>query len=188
MEKSRVFVAIDFPLEVKKEITRVVEDLKKKSPQIRWEKEENLHLTLKFLGWNQNLEEIIVGMEKAVEEGKPFWFRPAELGYFLRESLIVWLGVETQEGLVNLVKNLESEMAKIGFPREKREFSPHITLGRLRHVKPLAKWRQIAQEMSHLPVPTFAKFKVTEIVLMESQLSPKGASYKVLKTVPLSKI
>lgn len=180
--KKRVFVAIDFPWRLKDQIGEGLGKLSKQYPEIRWEKKENLHLTLKFLGWTEAVEEIGEGMEKAVRGIKPFWFCPAKPGYFLKESLIVWLGAESQEGLWKLVDNLEEEMAKIGFSKEKRPFTPHITLGRLRHAHPAVKWRKMAEELGHFPASPFEKFKVEQIVLMESHLSPGGSSYVILKT------
>lgn len=187
MEKLRVFVAIDFPQSLKSQSGGVVGKLRSQYPQIRWEKEENLHLTLKFLGWSEEkkTEGIVGALKKATEGISPFWLWPTKLGYFLRESLIVWLGIEAQEGLTKLVKNLEKEMAQLGFLKEKREFTSHITLGRARHVHPVSRWRQIAQEISQFETPNFAKFKVKEIVLMKSQLSPQGSIYKILNSISL---
>src|SRR3972149_8712893 len=197
MEKKRLFIAINFPPKVKNQIGEAEEGLKKKYPEIRWEKKENLHLTLKFLGWTpfdspsaalgtgaqgKELDRILVGMGKAVEGIKPFRFHPTKVGYFLKESLIVWLGAESQEGLFKLVGNLENEMAKIGFPKEKRTSAPHITLGRLRHAHPVAQWRQGAEELEHFPTPQFYKFRVEEIVLMESHLSLQGSTYTPFAT------
>lgn len=186
--KKRLFIAIDFPPEVKKQIGQLINKLKKKYPEIRWEKEENLHLTLKFLGWvpfdfaqGEKLGEILKGMERAVVGIKPFWFKPTKIGYFLRESLIVWLGLESQEGLLKLVDNLEREMERIGFPREKRPFASHVTLGRKRHAHPVFQWHQIAQDLENFPTPQFdpaeSGMKVEKIVLMESHLSPAGSTY-----------
>lgn len=191
--KKRLFVTIDFPPKIKKQIGEVVERLKGKNPQIRWEREENLHLTLKFLGWVQTgmsndqskLNQIIRGMGRAVEGIKPFWFQPTIVGFFLRESLIVWLGVEVQEGLFKLVENLEEEMEKIGFPREKRPFSGHITLGRKRHAVPIGQWRPLAQELENFPALQFEKLKIEKIVLMESRLSPAGSTYIPLAAADL---
>lgn len=196
--KKRVFVAIEFPLSVKKQIGELVGELRKNYPQIRWEKEENLHLTLKFLGWveiqlkikseklkmteqNEKLGEILKGMERATEGIRPFWFQPTTIGYFLRESLIIWLGAEVQEGLLKLVENLEKEMVKIGFPKEKRPFTPHITLGRLHHARPASQWRQVAQNLKNFKTPQFEKFKVKQIILMESQPTPSGSIYTPLQ-------
>lgn len=200
--KKRFFIAIDFPRQVKKQISEVVERLGGQYPEIRWEREENIHLTLKFLGWvdteiansklqiansQSKLSQIMVGMEKAVRGIEPFWLQPTKIGYFLKESLIIWLGAEAQEGLGKLVENLEREMGKIGFPKEKREFTAHITLGRLRHAYPVGQWRQIAQEIVHFKTPVWEKFQVTQIVLMESHLTPVGSIYTLIRRVEIGK-
>lgn len=202
--KKRLFIAIDFPPKIKRQIGQMMEELRARYPEIRWEREGNLHLTLKFLGWvdfnikNKNekmkpfdsaqgkkLEEILKGMENAVEGIKPFWFQPTIVGFFLRESLIVWLGMEVQEGLFKLVENLEEEMAKIGFSCEKRPFSGHITLGRKRHAVPIGQWRPLAQELENFPALQFEKLKIEKIVLMESRLSPAGSTYIPLAAADL---
>jgi len=198
--KPRLFIAIDFPEKTKKEIAGLTRQLKSKYPYIRWEKEENLHLTLKFLGWvetklkaqnsnvktttqNLKLQKIIKGMEKSVQGVRPFWFQPEKLGYFLGQSLIVWLGVKTEQRLFQTVKNLEKEMAKLGFRKERRVFSAHITIARAKRIVPRKKWQRIANEIRNFPTPIFSKFKVSEIVLMKSQLTPKGSIYTVVNKV-----
>ena len=188
MEESlRLFIAINFPSSVKKQIGHLVGELVKKYPEIRWEKEENFHLTLKFLGWSRSkIEEIIQGMERSVEETKPFWFQPEKLGFFLRQNLIVWLGVKTQEGLLKIVKNLEDKMGQIGFPKETRPASFHITIGRAKRVSPREKWQRIALEISNFPKALFPKFKVKEIDLMKSRLTAHGSIYSIVKKIPLT--
>jgi len=195
--KTRLFIAIDFPEKTKKEIAGLVNKFKSQCPQIRWEKTENIHLTLKFLGWteiklkmkneklktqikNSKIKEIVEGIEKTTIGIKPFWFQPEELGYFLSQNLIVWIGVETQKELFEMVKNLENEMKKLGFPKEKRAFFPHITIGRARRISPRKKWRKIAEEIKNFPTPSFSKFEVSEIILMKSQLTPRGSIYSVV--------
>lgn len=185
--KLRLFIAVNFPKKTREEIGGLINELRVEYPQIRWEKTENLHLTLKFLGGveERKIDKVIKGIERAVEGIKPFWFEPGNLGYFLCQSLIVWLGAKTQEGLFKMVKNLESEMAKIGFPKEKREFLPHITLGRAKKLTSRKKWQRIAKEVRNYKTPSFSKFKVKEIVLMKSQLTPKGSIYSLVDKVEL---
>lgn len=184
--KTRLFIAIDFPKETKKEIAGLIDKLKRQYPKIRWEKEENLHLTLKFLGATdeKKIKEVVEGIKKATLGIKPFWFQLEKLGFFLRQSLIVWLGAKSQEGLFKITQNLENEMARLGFPKERREFSPHITIGRAKRVFPRKKWQKVAQEIRNFPTPPFSKFKVKEITLMKSQLTPKGSIYSVVKLIP----
>ena len=201
--KIRLFIAIDFPKETKREIAGLIDKLGRQYPQIRWEKTEKIHLTLKFLGWtevklkikneklktrtkNSKLQEITRGIEKSVDGIKPFWFQLDNLGYFLSQSLIVWIGVNAQSELFEMVKNLENEMKKLGFPKEKHPFSPHITIGRARRVSPRKKWRKIAEEIKNFPTISFSKFQVKEVILMKSQLTPKCSIYSVVDRASLS--
>lgn len=79
---------------------------------------------------NSKIQKIIKGIEKASTGIKSFWFQPKRLSCFLRQSLIVWLGARSQEELFQIVKNLKRKMLKLDFPKERREFLPHITIGR----------------------------------------------------------
>lgn len=183
----RVFVAIDFPKETKQEFADLVDSLVEDGYPLVFEKEENFHLTLKFLGWvkEKRIKEIEEAIKKAATGIKPFWFQPTKMGYFLKGSLILWLGASSQEGLRRLIENLEREMKKLGFEKEKREFTPHITLGRRRQATPPKHWRKVAEEIIQTPCPQFTKFEVSEIVLMESKLTPQGSTYKPWKFIPL---
>ncbi|MBL7159764.1 RNA 2',3'-cyclic phosphodiesterase [Candidatus Microgenomates bacterium] len=183
--KTRLFIAIDFPKKTKKEIANLVDKLKSQYPQIRWEKRENIHLTLKFLNWaeERKVKKILEGIKRGAGGIKPFGFKLEKLGYFLSQSLIVWLGVEAQSELFQIVKNLEKEMKKLAFPKEKRVFSPHITIGWARRVSPRRKWLKIAEEIKNFPTPSFSKFQVKEIILMKSQLTQKGSIYSIVNRV-----
>lgn len=195
----RLFVAIDFPAKIKKQLAGPVDILIEEGYPLVFEKEENLHLTLKFLGWINDKKKLEIGnwklgkldeikktVEKATNGVKPFWLKPGEFGYFLKESLILWVGVEAQEGLAKLVESLEEEFAKIGFAKEKREFSSHITFGKKRRATPSRKWRRIAEEIKEkFRKLELDQFKVREIVLMKSTLTPQGSIYTRLATFPL---
>ncbi|MBL7150709.1 RNA 2',3'-cyclic phosphodiesterase [Candidatus Microgenomates bacterium] len=185
--KTRFFVAINFPEETKEEISGLIDKLRVEHPQIRWEKTENIHLTLKFLSWTEEkkIKKILEGMKKSAFGIKPFGFKPEKLGYFLSQSLIVWIGVNAQEGLFQISRNLENEMKKLGFAKEKRVFSPHITIGRARKISPRKKWQSIAEEIKNFPTSSFSKFQVKEVILMKSQLTPKGSIYSVIDRILL---
>lgn len=218
----RLFVAIDFPKQIKSQLADLVDQIQEDGYPLVFEKEANFHLTLKFLGWtgegprtkNQEpktarptskLEEINKAIQKATSGVKPFWFRLAQIGYFLRESLVLWLGVEEpafvktstsakatvdksagkQEELVKLVNNLENEFVKIGFAKEKRTFSSHVTFGKRRQAAPLGKWRSMAEEIKNKFHPQISSFQVKSIVLMQSTLTPQGSIYTPIKKFPL---
>ena len=193
----RLFVAIDFPKEVKSQFADLVDLLVEEGYPLAFEKEENFHLTLKFLGWCQEkkIDEIEETIKKAIAGIEHFWFKPSQIGYFLKESLILWVGAEApafvettagkQEGLVKLVNQLEEELSKIGFEKEKREFAAHITLGKKRRATPFKKWERIAEEAKNKFHPKFSGFQVKQIVLMESTLTAQGSIYTPLATFPL---
>ena len=183
----RLFVAIDFPKEVKSQFADLVDLLVEEGYPLAFEKEENFHLTLKFLGWCQEkkIDEIEETIKKAIAGIEPFWFKPSQIGYFLKESLILWVGAEAQEPLPKLVQNLENELAKIGFAKEKRAFAPHITLAKKRRATPFKKWERIAEEAKNKFHPKFSGFQVKQIVLMESTLTAQGSIYSILSTFPL---
>lgn len=184
----RLFIAIDSPAEVKKEITASIKELVANFPQVAWTKEENLHLTMKFLGYvkeelqiNKKIEE---GIKKGAEGLKSFNLVFTEVGYFEREQLIIWLGIKLCNDLFLLTERIEAEMAKLGFPKEKRKFTPHITLGRGKRLT-----KQTIEEIKgsintrEFILPKL--FSVSEIILVNSQLTRTGSIYTPVSKFPL---
>jgi len=183
----RLFIAINFPKEVKEEITKSIEKLVIDFPQVAWTKKENIHLTLKFLGYvNENhLEKIKEGINKSIEGVEPFSLTFTNLGFFDREQLIIWVGLNDCPELTKIVNNLEKEMEKLGFAKEKRIYSPHVTLGRgkkLTSETTLQIKNIIKQETKNISL----QFKVSEITLMESKLTSTGPKYFSLPQFALS--
>lgn len=183
----RLFVAIDFPKEVKQQFADLVDALVEEGYPLVFEKKENFHLTLKFLGWyrEKKIDEINKAIEKATVGVSPFWFKPTKIGYFLKESLILWVGIDKLDQLDQLAERLEENFAKIGFRKEKREFAFHITFGKKRRAHSTQKWRRMAEEIKGKYGQEFPGFKVQEIVLLESTLSREGSTYTPLTTFPL---
>jgi len=173
----RLFIAIEFPKETKKEITQVIAHINLPT-EISWIKSENLHLTLKFLGYTKiPLKKIEESIEASISEIKPWKFEFISIGYFDYLNLIIWLGVKRSEILSRLVDKIEKEMLSLGFAKEKRIFSPHITIGRGKNLPTDIRKKIILiladQRGNALPKP----FQVKEIFLMESKLTPKRPIY-----------
>ncbi len=197
----RLFVAVNFPEEVKNEIGRTIEKLVADFPQVAWTKKESIHLTVKFLGnidgkfkaQNSNvktneedrlLEKIKQGIEEAVVGIKPFELVFDKLGYFEREQLIVWLGAKTNSYLDLLIKQLDIEMKQLGFDKKRREFTPHITLGRGKHLD--QRISQRIKQFIHTEQFSLPKsFSVSAIHLMNSTLTPKGPMYEEVRSFSL---
>jgi 2'-5' RNA ligase len=127
----RLFIAINFPNEIKKQITDIIEILREDSIQGRFVGEEHMHLTVEFLGEinEEEFKEIRGVLEKTSFE--PFTLRPNRIGYFRRrEGNIFWLGLEANQSLFKLQAELHKELKSKGIKLEDREYRPHITLGR----------------------------------------------------------
>jgi len=183
----RLFIAINFPQELKEKIGKTIEKIVSDFPQVSWTKKENTHLTLKFFGYvNENqLEKIKEGISKSIEGVKPFSLTFTNLGFFDREQLIIWVGLSDCPELMKMVNNLEKEMKKLGFAKEKRIYSPHVTLGRGKKLsrETSQKIRNIiSQETKNISL----QFKVSEITLMESKLTSSGPKYFSLSQFALS--
>ena len=182
----RTFIAIELPEGIKRKISEVQEPLKKTDAFVSWVKPKNIHVTLKFLGEvpEEKIEEVFLATEKALEGAKPFSMSLKGMGGFpnLRRPRVIWIGAGSgQEELSGLAKRIEEEMEEIGFPRERRKFSAHFTIGR---VKSPRNVEQLAQLVESTDFQT-EEIQVTEVVVMKSQLDPAGAIYTPLKKVRL---
>lgn len=191
MEKIRAFIAIELPEEVKAQLRKLQEKLKVgKEEAVKWAEPEGIHLTLKFLGniTREKIEELSRTISPVVREVRPFTLQPEGLGAFpnLRTPRVVWVGVSGDlEVLLALQEQLEQALSKLGFKREKG-FSPHLTLGRVREKAPHRIRELLGREIGELEVPEMAHFRVTNISLMRSTLTPSGALYTRLSSFALA--
>lgn len=180
--KHRIFIAINFPPEVKKEFLfyqKKWEDL-----PVRWTKEDNLHLTLVFIGYveDEGLLKILETTRKIAKNSQPFsiHFQRVLLGPPDRAPRMFWVEGEKNQELSVLKNNLEKELSGLKSKQELREFKVHITIGRIK----MLEWRQLQkkpriEEKISLTVP------VNSIEVMESKLKPTGPDYFVLESIKL---
>ena len=97
---------------------------------------------------------------------------------------VLWAGVMAGDGpLVALAATVDTALASLGFPREARAFSPHITVGRVREPR---RAEALATLLSASQTRPFGRVAVDAVTLMRSDLSPRGARYTPLARVPLS--
>jgi RNA 2',3'-cyclic 3'-phosphodiesterase len=187
-EQIRAFIAIDLPVEVKSFILRVASDLKKTGADVKWTRPESTHLTLKFLGnVSGDLVSRLDGLLKpALAHLNPMTLRVQGLGAFpgLARPRVFWIGVQDPENaLVSLAHRVESLLEPLGFTPEKRPFSPHLTLGRVRSSKRMGELVNEVRQSMNLPGPTFT---ADHAVLFQSILKPSGAEYRALAVFPFS--
>jgi 2'-5' RNA ligase len=181
----RLFVAVDLPEEVKRDLAFAVKAFRDRIPGARWTRSEGWHVTLKFLGatWPRLLDEVRGSVAAAAAAGAPFWTSLTELGVFPSpgRARVVWAGLADPEGRFQLIMDaLDRDLADHFVP-EKRGFTPHLTVARL---NPPRDVREFAPDLVGAPVPS-ALFEVDRLVLYRSHLSPSGARYEPIFDAPM---
>jgi len=183
VESWRLFIAIELPATLRHQIKEHIDRLREQLPEVRasWTREQNLHLTLKFLGDTKvgRVETVSVALRGAANRLAPFELGIEGCGAFPPRGKpdVLWIGIADRSGnLQKLHAALENECARAGFDRDRRPFHPHLTIARLRDpngARPLAELhRQIGFEPGSV--------KVTDTCLIRSELSSAGSRYTVI--------
>src|SRR5207245_6930063 len=144
----RLFVALEIPSDVRENLAALLKALRAVSPQTRWVRPENLHLTLKFMGEVPETKLAAIRSALAgVRSDQPTTVDFRGLGFFPNEKRprVFWAGIEASSNLKTLAADIEGAMEKCGIAREKRDFSPHLTLARLERPLPEALRKAIAE-------------------------------------------
>jgi RNA 2',3'-cyclic 3'-phosphodiesterase len=180
----RGFIAVEVP--ALPPLQRVQEQLRHSGADIKLVEGGSSHVTLKFLGDTPAsfVDKIENAIRNAAKGIKPFEMTVRGAGAFpsSAEPRVVWCGLEHAEPLAVMARRLEDEMHKLAFPRERRDFTPHITLARVR--SPRGRERLAAVLAEHAG-EAFGKALVGKVLLMRSDLAPKGPTYHTVKSVPL---
>lgn len=169
----RAFLALDIPERVKTYLKNVTEALSRKEEGVRWVKSENQHLTLKFFGEieEESKEKIISIMEKIAPSVEAVKLSLKGIEGFPKNHMARVIVITLSDGVEELKKmfrRLESELVKLGFREEDREFIPHITLGRRKNAKPIKEF---------VPIEPL-EFTVDDLVLYKSTLTREGPIYE----------
>jgi 2'-5' RNA ligase len=191
MEQIRTFIAIELEEPIRAGLARVQEQLTREPAAriVRWTRPGGIHLTLKFLGDvpARRIEEIGQALERACVGFAPFPLTVGGLGCFPDTSRprVVWVGVqEESESLARLQEAVEREVAPLGFPTEKRGFSPHLTLGRVKGASP-GEARRLGELIHGTEIGSLGQMSARAVSLMRSDLHPSGAVYTSLRSVAL---
>ena len=178
----RLFIAAELPDAFREDIARVgAAALALGLGGVRPVRAENAHLTLKFLGEvsADRVEDVLASTRLAAACSAPFELRTGTLGAFPNADAprVLWLGVDGDiAALRRLRDDLEAALAAVGFPRDRRAFSPHVTAARVRdRVSPAAAKRLMNAAAAVRPAPV--EFAVERLTLMRSDTRPGGAVY-----------
>lgn len=150
----RLFIAINFDKNFKDGLIKLREELRSQSISGNFTLDENLHLTLAFIGETKNIQGAKNAMDRAFSELKPFSICTEKTGRF---SDLWWVGIKENKSLNSAAENIQRELIASGFSIEKRKFKPHITIA-----------RQIAAKEKIFLNPLRLKMDVGRISLMQS--------------------
>jgi len=183
----RLFLAINLPPEVRREIDAATAALRDCAPDVAWITEARLHLTLKFLGEQpeSRVPEIQEAMAAVASRHGELAMTLGGVGAFpnFRRARVVWLGVEQDPRLDLLHHDLEVACDKLGFAVEGRAFRPHLTLARIK--QPLSE--EQLRELSRVAKKTEYRtdFIVRSFDLMHSTIGPSGPTYSTVVSAVL---
>ena len=182
----RTFVAVPLSPECHKMLEELQKKLRATGAEARWAAVSSIHLTLKFLGEIDPavLPKLTESIRAASETEASFSLRLHGLGAFpdLRNPRVIWCGVEGDtHRLQQLQMKVEQACSDLGFPGEERGFHPHLTMGRMKGKKNLQRLLEYIKIGSELE----CTFDACRYNIYKSTLTPRGAIYDILESIPL---
>lgn len=180
----RAFISADLPAIPGLEV--LARGLREASRDLKVVSVDHLHLTLKFLGDTEEglVSEIVSAMREASAGVAPFTVRVKGTGAFpnLSRPNVLWVGLEGGEPLARMAKSLDESLTALGFPRETRPWSPHVTLARVRGHRDLGRVQVLLRGHAD---DLFAEVRIDELRLKKSVLRPQGPEYSTVEAVGL---
>ena len=184
----RCFVAIDIDDRLRGQIDKLQREFKKRLKNqvgIKWVRPELIHLTLKFLGdvEETRAEEIDQTLESVCMGHKSFELEFSTVGSFGRPPKVLWLGIEKAiSELEKLIQDIEQAFEELGFEKEQRPFSPHLTIARVKERRPDRQLLEIIDGFGKIDANAI---KVDSVCFYKSQLTSDGPVYTLLKRIEL---
>ncbi len=183
----RTFVAIEIDKEIKDRILEFLNQLKKVDADVKWVASENIHITLKFIGYID--EKILPALNKTINDItsclRSFSIKIEDVGVFptLKKPRIIFVCARDKENnLLKLYEELENRLEVLGIKRESRKYVGHITLGRIKSQKNIPK---LIDTLNSRSGHFFGQEKANYISLIQSKLTPSGPVYTRLKNFEL---
>lgn len=176
----RLFTALPLPDELRRRIAGLQGGI----DGARWVAEENLHITLRFIGEVQDdrVDDIVAALDEV--RGRAFNVQPGDVGHFGsgRTPRSIWVGVETTPEIATLHDKVDHALVRTGLAPEGRKYTPHITVARLKGAKTnhVLKWLEANGGFFATP------FEARAFTLFESRTASSGATYLPLAEFPLS--
>jgi len=183
----RLFLAINIPEDVREKIFEIQKRLKSSMADVKWVSPGKFHFTLKFLGETdeEKIPELTSALLESMRGFKAFRVLISGAGAFpgVENPRVVWAGVtEGGETLGNLAGDIENNFERIGFPREDKKFTPHLTLGRVRSKQNIGALSKIITSLAREEA---GSFDAGSVDLMQSILHQDGPEYICLKSISI---
>lgn len=182
----RTFVAIQLGPDVADKIFEFQSQLKHSLKGLRWVDRENFHFTIKFLGATkeESVPSILDGLEQVGGTTAQLKIISGGMGVFpdIRRPRVLWVGLQGEK-LKSLAMEVERRLGPLGFEKERRDFRPHLTVGRWRESSgPREPLKEVLERWKNC---NFGECWITEMVLFQSVLKREGAIYSPLGAAPL---
>jgi 2'-5' RNA ligase len=188
MGRLRTFIAVDLGKAIRDRLVTLQERLAQSGAAIKWVEVENLHATLLFLGEvdERDVPAVCGAVADVCKQHTPFSLNVEKVGAFPnpRRPRTLWVGVGsgTQE-LCALHDALEPPLLDLGcYRREERRYTPHITIGRAKSERPSDS---LASALTKHAGWQAGEVPVREVLVLSSELTPKGPIYTVLSRASL---
>jgi len=184
MSTFRGFIAID--IKATPQIITFEKEIAKTGADVKLVEPGNIHITVKFLGDTDenHIDAIEQSMKESVLPIKPFPITLKGTGVFPNQNYmkVLWIGITDEGNIETIARVIDEKLEPLGFKKENRGFSPHLTVGR---VKTARNKDQLIKVIENYKTVEFTIQKVQSITLKKSELTPKGPIYTTLREVPL---
>ena len=189
----RVFIALELPAKSKQTLAEVIQKPRTELPNgVGWVNPSGIHLTLKFLGDidSSSVAGILEAMRSAVKpkQGERFGLRLSGLGVFPNpeQPRVLWAGLDGDlAALRSLQERVDQSVSQLGFAKERRPFTPHLTIGRVRNGATSELRRRVGGFLATTHIEAGESWQPDAIHLIQSTLTPEGAVYSHLGSVPI---
>lgn len=187
----RLFVALDIDDTIRSRIARFLDGIRGFAPDARWVRPESLHVTLKFIGEQSEIQVEAIKRTLTTIEADHFELNFRGYGFFpsVHAPRVFWVGIDEDAKMTSLAASVDSKLIELNIQEEQHAYNAHLTLGRIggsgsprreKGDRPNRKFEHLQKKLSPLPTPEFGTMTAREFVLYQSLLSPSGSKYTKL--------
>jgi len=190
----RTFIAVDLPSNMLVRIEEITTYFMRKTPPkaLKWVDMDNLHLTIKFIGeiTEDKLEPVKHILSKALEDQNAFDIEISGLGMYPNKNnpRVIWLGIAGGKPLIQIFNSLDQALTTLDIRPEGRDFTPHLTIARVRRNTDKATATAIGKALSQFKVDPLGAITIDQVHLYQSVLEPSGPIYTSLHSVSLNQV